>query len=93
LSWFATADDYSRGDQYYSYKSGTKFQIGDSYDLEFQTYVKPAGGAVATFVASTGGLTVPEPSTWAMMLVGFAGLAYAGCRGSRKSAPAASEQQ
>ena len=26
------------------------------------------------------GLSDPEPSTWAMMLIGFAGLAYAGFR-------------
>jgi hypothetical protein len=39
------------------------------------------------------GITVPEPSTWAMMLVGFAGLAYAGYRASRKSASAASHYQ
>jgi hypothetical protein len=30
---------------------------------------------------------VPEPATWAMMLIGFAGLGVAGYRGSRKSAP------
>jgi hypothetical protein len=30
-------------------------------------------------------LGVPEPSTWAMMLVGFAGLGFAGWRASRKS--------
>jgi hypothetical protein len=30
--------------------------------------------------------TVPEPSTWAMMFVGFAGLAYAGLRNRRRSA-------
>jgi hypothetical protein len=30
--------------------------------------------------------TVPEPSTWAMMLLGFAGLGYAGYRVSRKGA-------
>jgi hypothetical protein len=29
---------------------------------------------------------VPEASTWAMMLIGFAGLGYAGYRSSRKSA-------
>ena len=29
---------------------------------------------------------VPEPSTWAMMLVGFAGLGFAGWRASRKGA-------
>jgi hypothetical protein len=33
--------------------------------------------------------TVPELSTWAMMLLGFAGLGYAGYRASRKIAPAA----
>lgn len=30
--------------------------------------------------------SVPEPSTWAMMFVGFAGLAYAGLRNRRRSA-------
>ena len=29
---------------------------------------------------------VPEPSTWAMMLLGFAGLGFAGYRASRKTA-------
>ena len=28
---------------------------------------------------------VPEPSTWAMMLLGFTGLGYAGCRRARRS--------
>jgi PEP-CTERM motif len=28
--------------------------------------------------------TVPEPSTWAMMLLGFAGLGYAGYRRRRE---------
>ena len=39
-------------------------------------------GAAATR-AGTGG--VPEPSTWAMMLVGFAGLGYAGFRTRKKA--------
>jgi PEP-CTERM motif len=30
------------------------------------------------------GTAVPEPSTWAMMLVGFAGLGYAGYRRTRE---------
>jgi hypothetical protein len=34
------------------------------------------------------GPTVPEPSTWAMMLIGFAGLGFAGYRASRRSAVA-----
>jgi hypothetical protein len=37
-----------------------------------------------SFTVSTGG-TVPEPSTWAMMLLGFAGLSFAGYRASRRT--------
>jgi hypothetical protein len=37
------------------------------------------GGSVTTFGA------VPEPATWAMMALGFAGLGFAGYRSSRKS--------
>jgi hypothetical protein len=36
----------------------------------------PSGGATA----------VPEPSTWAMMVIGFGGLGFLGWRGSRKTA-------
>jgi hypothetical protein len=32
--------------------------------------------------------SIPEPSTWAMMLLGFAGLGYAGYRASRRTAAA-----
>ena len=32
---------------------------------------------------------IPEPSTWAMLMLGFAGLAYAGQRAARKNAGAA----
>ena len=35
------------------------------------------------------GTVVPEPSTWAMMLLGFAGLALAGYRASRRTGAAA----
>jgi hypothetical protein len=38
-----------------------------------------------TDITSTFQPGVPEPSTWAMMLVGFAGLGFAGYRASRKS--------
>lgn len=40
---------------------------------------------------SMGGLSVstPEPSTWAMMVLGFAGLGFAGYRSSRKTVAAA----
>jgi hypothetical protein len=35
---------------------------------------------------SFAGTTIPESSTWAMMLLGFAGLGFAGYRTSRKTA-------
>jgi hypothetical protein len=43
------------------------------------------GGGGATYVYE---VTAPEPSTWVMMLIGFAGLGYAGSRASRKTARA-----
>ena len=71
------------GDQAYS---------GDESAPVFLTGTYPGTnlgtGADATVVISSGGppSTVPEPSTWAMMLVGFAGLAFAGYRASRNRA-------
>jgi PEP-CTERM motif len=46
--------------------------------------------AAPTFNAafSVTGSVVPEPSTWAMMLLGFAGLGFAGYRRARKARPA-----
>lgn len=35
------------------------------------------------------GSPIPEPSTWTMMVLGFAGLGFAGYRASRRTAPAA----
>jgi hypothetical protein len=50
-------------------------------------------GSVSTVFTTSPGdpgigwvIAVPEASTWAMMLLGFAGLGYAGWRGSRKPA-------
>jgi hypothetical protein len=40
------------------------------------------GGTVTTS-------TVPEPSTWAMMVLGFLGLGFAGYRGAKTKAVAA----
>lgn len=40
------------------------------------------------YVANGVTASTPEPSTWAMMILGFAGLAFAGGRASRKTATA-----
>jgi len=55
------------------YKSGTSAAAGDGFGFTYALVDPPAPGAA----------TIPEPSTWAMMLVGFAGLALVGLRGSR----------
>ena len=40
-------------------------------------------------ITSGGGGTVPEPSTWAMMLVGFVGLGVLGYRRTHRAVPIA----
>jgi hypothetical protein len=37
-------------------------------------------------LVAAGGVTTPEPSTWAMMALGFAVLGFVGWRGSRSGA-------
>jgi hypothetical protein len=51
--------------------------FGPNFDLTFgYTLVADGSGGFGFDLAIGGG--VPEPSTWAMMLVGFAGLGFAG---------------
>ena len=64
----------------YSYGSDASSLYGsDAGDSVFTTTSPPDPGGVSV-------VAVPEASTWAMMLIGFAGLGYAGWRGSRKPA-------
>jgi hypothetical protein len=51
-----------------------------SYDITGTAILSPYGGGGAAVELTTG---VPEPSTWAMMGLGFAGLAFAGFRARR----------
>jgi hypothetical protein len=46
-------------------------------------------GANQNFTLVIGASPVPDPSTWTMMLIGFAGLGYASHQASRKSAAVA----
>jgi hypothetical protein len=61
--------------------------LGPDIDLTFGYNLVADGSGGYGFDLAVGG-AVPEPSTWAMMLVGFAGLGYAGYRASRRTAAA-----
>jgi len=63
----------------------------DPNGLSETTYDNHSGVISGTLAVIQVGVppTVPEPSTWAMMMLGFAGLGFAGYRASRKSAVAA----
>jgi hypothetical protein len=71
---------------------GTVVDLFDN-GVSFSTGKDLGGFGVAVTTAATsldyvsGGVTatVPEPSTWAMMILGFAGLGFAGYRKSRRA--------
>jgi hypothetical protein len=48
---------------------------------------RAACGSLTPFTPQAG-MTVPEPSTWVMLLAGFTGLAYVGLRKARTKAAA-----
>ena len=55
-------------------------------DVSPSAAIVPGTGTLRSFTSDVSGdfsSTVPEPSTWAMMLLGFAGLGYVGFRKAR----------
>ena len=67
-------------------QSWTRDEMLDPDWLRVGSDIVGAGAFNAAF--SLTGNTVPEPSTWAMMLLGFAGLGFAGWRHARQGRPA-----
>ena len=48
-------------------------------------YTAADGNTIGFMTSNAIGTTIPEPTTWAMMLLGFAGLGFMGYRASRKN--------
>jgi hypothetical protein len=97
VDWYSNAADNSDG---VNHAYATAF-TGDASGIPAGTYVgfEDRGGGgdydynddqfVFTNVASTAvASSAPEASTWAMMLIGFAGLGFAGWRVRRKTSSA-----
>jgi hypothetical protein len=74
----------STGSLEWSY-TGVNDGIGVANEYNFYADSVAANQAFTPYQMSIGS-AVPEPSTWALMLAGFAGLGFAGYRLSRKSA-------
>jgi PEP-CTERM motif len=68
-----------------SFVNTTETYTGPSGNLAFQLVYGECCGAPAGLSISLPLNGVPEPSTWAMMALGFAGLGFAGYRKSRKA--------
>ena len=74
--------------------AATPFAVDDIGNLVSDTNGVFDAGITSTFekilaFPSSTTPTIPEPSTWAMVLLGFAGLAFTGYRASRKTTTAA----
>jgi hypothetical protein len=59
----------------------------DLWDVALGIFADPDTGSSYAFIDAFGGPPVPELSTWAMLLLGFAGLGFAGYRASRRTCP------
>ncbi len=68
-----------------NYNAGTPTTTVDGFGFTYQFVDPPVTTAVSLAAAPLNG-GIPEPSTWAMMTLGFAGLAFASYRASRKGA-------
>ena len=61
------------------------FALGTTESLGERIALFPTNTASVNFSA----VVVPEPSTWAMLLMGFAGLGFVGYRRTRRAKPQA----
>jgi hypothetical protein len=86
LDIYGLAFTISGGDLVDLFSNGVGFGINPGDTNVFGVVVATPAAAV-DYVANGVAASTPEPSTWAMMVLGFAGLGFAGYRKSRKRGP------
>jgi hypothetical protein len=64
-------------DYFLGYKSGTSAVVGDGFGFTYDLATAPVAKTLGLGAAAS---SVPEPSTWAMMLIGLAGLGFVASR-------------
>ena len=85
-----TIDFTKTGANGYVGNTTVNFDTSDFMLRVTDTLTVPAGSTVTAVENSFVQVAIPEPSTWAMMLLGFAGLGFVGYRkADRMSSPAA----
>ena len=87
LDIYGLAFTISGGDLVDMFSNGVGTGVNPADPDVFGLVVATPAAAV-DYVAAGVAASTPEPSTWAMMIVGFAGLCFAGYRASRKAATA-----
>lgn len=82
--WTGTSNSFAGPVTFYLSGVTTADFINNS--AGFMGAIDALGPAGTGEIAGTGSVvSTPEPATWAMMMVGFAGLAYAGFRKTKKA--------
>ena len=88
LDIYGLAFTISGGDLVDMFSNGVGTGVDPTSPAVFGLVVATPAAAV-DYVATGVAASTPEPSTWAMMILGFASLGFAGYRASRKAAPIA----
>jgi hypothetical protein len=86
LSFNRTSPAYLGGLQLtFTVPLGSYGPVGVDYSASWENYSYTAGGEPIRYFTNLTVTGVPEASTWTMMLLGLAGLGFAGYRASRSS--------
>ena len=84
LGTLAAGSQTIKLEYFLDYNSGTSAKPGAGFGFTYDLATASVAPAYADFAARPLTAGIPEPSTWAMMLIGFAGLACAGFWASRR---------